>query len=413
LDLLNAEGAEVAPLILDGTTMIPVRALSYAFKRYITLSQADNYLLAIGQNDASVDRIEIYSEELTAKKQPDLYIPQKISSIQNKTPRKVTALSDPAAYVVSVYLENSTWLGGVIGLRDANGNRVYPLLFEGTYCIPIRATAALFGCNVAWDSSSRTVVLTSTPTPPLFGEKEYISIRYPTKEEREAFDNVSDIERNKRFLKWFNANAPAITAYTTTHYGGWLNNPVPSVFSNDRMAYDFMTYSEGYSTSYGAYPEFSHFPWYESEPIETLAKTLVGASNHDTSWNIFSTVINMLDYQAGEYSWNVRDIATLSGNPPYLQACESGSMLLVAMLKAVDIPAVIVHGVSYRSASLERHALVACLTEEGWIFCDWTFGNQGFNVSLDDYKLEKVSISGTSHSIDHPLDASYYLNYVE
>ena len=46
-------------------------------------------------------------------------------------------------------------------LRDANGNAVYPVVYEGTTYLPIRAVAELTGFGVNWDGSTRTVNLTN------------------------------------------------------------------------------------------------------------------------------------------------------------------------------------------------------------------------------------------------------------
>jgi hypothetical protein len=59
---------------------------------------------------------------------PPLETPQITSRISDRAPRAITALSDPAAYV-NLYNVSDFY----IGLKDAQGNRVYPILYEGTY----------------------------------------------------------------------------------------------------------------------------------------------------------------------------------------------------------------------------------------------------------------------------------------
>ena len=55
--------------------------------------------------------------------------------------------------------------GKRLDLRDAQGNAVEPFMFEGTNYLPVRALAESLGLKVAWDSSTNTVVLTtSEPT---------------------------------------------------------------------------------------------------------------------------------------------------------------------------------------------------------------------------------------------------------
>jgi len=44
-------------------------------------------------------------------------------------------------------------------MKDANGERVYPIGYQGTTYIPIRAMGNLFGIPVDWDGTTRTVLL--------------------------------------------------------------------------------------------------------------------------------------------------------------------------------------------------------------------------------------------------------------
>ena len=52
-------------------------------------------------------------------------------------------------------------------LKDANGNRVYPISYEGTTYLPVRAVANLLGIEVNWDGPTNTVWLGEgfVPTP--------------------------------------------------------------------------------------------------------------------------------------------------------------------------------------------------------------------------------------------------------
>ena len=49
----------------------------------------------------------------------------------------------------------------VRSFTDVNGKAVYPLLYEGTTYLPVRAIAELMGKNVQWDGATDTVTLTS------------------------------------------------------------------------------------------------------------------------------------------------------------------------------------------------------------------------------------------------------------
>lgn len=50
---------------------------------------------------------------------------------------------------------------------DVNGKAVYPLVYEGTTYLPVRAVAGLFDTAVDWDGASKTVYLGSKETAPV------------------------------------------------------------------------------------------------------------------------------------------------------------------------------------------------------------------------------------------------------
>lgn len=52
--------------------------------------------------------------------------------------------------------------GEILDLKDSAGNHVEPFMFDGTNYLPVRALAEALGLGVAWDSSTSTVVLTTS-----------------------------------------------------------------------------------------------------------------------------------------------------------------------------------------------------------------------------------------------------------
>lgn len=51
--------------------------------------------------------------------------------------------------------------GRIASLYDANGNVVYPIMYNGTTYIPVRATSSLLGLSVDWDGKNSKVILKS------------------------------------------------------------------------------------------------------------------------------------------------------------------------------------------------------------------------------------------------------------
>ena len=55
---------------------------------------------------------------------------------------------------IKVYRDNV-----LCDLKDSNGTKVEPFIYNGTTYLPLRATADLAGMNVTWDGSSKSVYL--------------------------------------------------------------------------------------------------------------------------------------------------------------------------------------------------------------------------------------------------------------
>lgn len=111
----DANGALVEPFVYEGTTYVPVRAIAQAFNTSVSWDQATKtvHLGTAGGNPTLGEQINIFynGEE---------FIPE-----------------------------------------DVNGNRVYPILSEGTTYLPIRGIGTLFGKSIYWDSLTQTAILTT------------------------------------------------------------------------------------------------------------------------------------------------------------------------------------------------------------------------------------------------------------
>jgi len=54
----------------------------------------------------------------------------------------------------------------VVSFFDANGNAVFPIVYQGTTYLPVRAVSAIMGENIEWDRASRTVFIGRTLSNP-------------------------------------------------------------------------------------------------------------------------------------------------------------------------------------------------------------------------------------------------------
>lgn len=118
----DANGTVVYPIIKEGTTYLPVRAIGQAFGKAVDWDEETNTVF-VGDKG---DMLQLYTE------------------------------------TVKIVIDGVT-----IDPRDADGNSVAPFIENGTTYLPVRAIGEAFGKNVAWDSDTRgntvSVILT-TPT---------------------------------------------------------------------------------------------------------------------------------------------------------------------------------------------------------------------------------------------------------
>lgn len=76
--------------------------------------------------------------------------------------------------------------------RDANKQIVYPIIYNGTTYLPVRAVANMYDSNVTWDNGTRTVGLWSSGYVP--EESEYL----PETEMNNSIKNANSFELNSK-----------------------------------------------------------------------------------------------------------------------------------------------------------------------------------------------------------------------
>lgn len=117
LSMHDANGAEVEAFISDGTTYLPVRAISSALNVEISWDEATRSVFLGEKGDVSA------------------------------------SLGDS----VNIYV-NSVKLNPT----DANGKAVAPILRDGTTYLPVRAIAQAFAKKVDWDAQNRAVLISDS-----------------------------------------------------------------------------------------------------------------------------------------------------------------------------------------------------------------------------------------------------------
>lgn len=116
VELTDANGEIVEPIIKNGTTYVPLRGIS-------------EQLGCDVEWDGLTKSVKIYKEQI-----PDG------QSIRNN--------SDD----ILIYVDNEQ-----VELKDANGTTVKPFILEGTTYVPVRGVSQALGCQVEWNGQEQTV----------------------------------------------------------------------------------------------------------------------------------------------------------------------------------------------------------------------------------------------------------------
>ena len=129
----NVDAQQVHPILYNGTTYLPVRAIGEL----------------MGKN------VGWYSDTKTVT----------LSGVRTDPP--VAGVPDTGAQVENISAQLRDDFTSVVDgvtrtFADADGNQVYPLLYGGSTYLPVRAIGELMGKTVSWDGAARTVSLTDS-----------------------------------------------------------------------------------------------------------------------------------------------------------------------------------------------------------------------------------------------------------
>jgi len=128
----NAQGQEVHPILCGGTTYLPVRAIGEVMGKNVDWNQTNKTVTLSG----------------------------------TRTTPATAGTPDAAAKVKNISVDIRTDFIIVVDgttqvFKDAAGKRVYPMLYNGSTYLPLRAVGGLMGKTVDWDGATQTVTLTT------------------------------------------------------------------------------------------------------------------------------------------------------------------------------------------------------------------------------------------------------------
>lgn len=131
-DFYNAQGKEVHPILFNGTTYIPLRAVGELMGKNVNWDNA--------AKTATIGGVRTTG---TVSGTPD--------TVAKRT--DVTFYLRPEFHVVIDGAERT--------FADVNGTRVDPAVYDGSIYLPIRAIGEIMGKTVRWDNATSTVLLDS------------------------------------------------------------------------------------------------------------------------------------------------------------------------------------------------------------------------------------------------------------
>ena len=127
----NAQGQEVHPLYYQGTHYLPVRAIGELMGKNVNWDGSTKTITLSGTrttgNVQGTPDTDAQVQDITVQIHPDFTI------VVDDTVRSFT---------------------------DAQGKAVYPVLYQGTNYLPVRAIGELMGKSVSWNGATRTITLT-------------------------------------------------------------------------------------------------------------------------------------------------------------------------------------------------------------------------------------------------------------
>ncbi len=128
----NVNGVKVYPLSYEGTTYLPIRSISSLFNSKIKW-------------DGNTNSVYLGEGEL------DTTSSKKVTNPSQGTNENVKVLLNRD---IKIYYNSK-----VQTFTDVNGKVVYPLSYNGTTYLPVRAVSNLFNLKIDWDSKNYTVVI--------------------------------------------------------------------------------------------------------------------------------------------------------------------------------------------------------------------------------------------------------------
>lgn len=129
----SASGAQVHPVLYNGTTYLPLRAIGELMGKNVSWDQSTLTVTLSGTRTAAAVTGTLDTNPVQ-------------QTIQAQLRPDFTIIADGVSRT----------------FVDAQGNTVYPMLYNGSTYLPLRAIGTLIDKTVSWDSATRTASLSSS-----------------------------------------------------------------------------------------------------------------------------------------------------------------------------------------------------------------------------------------------------------
>ncbi|MDR1247214.1 MAG: copper amine oxidase N-terminal domain-containing protein [Clostridiales Family XIII bacterium] len=208
--LLDVNGGFVDPFILDGSTYLPVRAISEALGMNVEWDAAAKI---------------VYIAETSEDAAPDESAPAAEAETEDAAATEETAATDVEAAAAEEAVEaeaeeapatdSSVAPQHFIGVRtltasfddikifindeeispkDAAGNAVEPFIVSGTTYLPVRAVAEAFGLTVSWNAATKSVYIGEQPEATAAADSVFAEYLAATSAIEKANSFASDVK---------------------------------------------------------------------------------------------------------------------------------------------------------------------------------------------------------------------------
>jgi hypothetical protein len=187
----DANGQAVYPIIYNGTAYLPVRAVSALMKEPVEWDG--------GSKTVYIGKTLTYPVKSEAPIPSDAAAPAEESDLEAASEMQPTLVTGYSKFDVLVMYDFE-----IQTFKDANGITVYPLNYNGSTYLPIRAISGLMDEPITWDGTAKKISIGD-------GEEEEPVVEEPEEDdpavnEDSAMEQITDIYNSEEAL-YYEASA--------------------------------------------------------------------------------------------------------------------------------------------------------------------------------------------------------------